>query len=165
LGDFISKDLFGFDFFYASSLGGFTNSLLDLWTSNVSSDHSKSASTSDNLSLESWSFLFEIFEFVALESLLGLFEVFLFILKNSELDDLSSVDLFLKRRSLNLEVLESVDVFRPVFASTLFDVSLDSNAAFKDSFVHDDLFENSSSGSNNLFGFDKSSADFDSVGE
>jgi len=62
--------------------------------------------------------------------------------------------LFLKRRSLNLEVLESVDVFRPVFASTLFDMSLDSNAAFKDSFVHDDLFENSPSGSNNLFGFD-----------
>jgi len=80
LGDFISKDLFGFDFFDASSLGGFTNSPLDLWTSNVSSDHSKSASTSDNLSLESWSFLFEIFEFVTLESLLGLFEVFLFIL-------------------------------------------------------------------------------------
>ena len=165
MSDFISKDRFGLDFSDASFLGGFTYSPLDLWTSNVSSDHSKSASTSDNLSLESWSFLFEIFEFVALESLLGLFEVFLLILQNSELDDLSSVDLFLKRRSLNLEVLESVDVSRPVSESTLFDMSSDSNAAFKDSFVHDDLFENSSSGSNNLFGFDKSSADFDSVGE
>jgi hypothetical protein len=44
-------------------------------------------------------------------------------------------------------------------------MSSDSNAAFEDSFIDNNSLEDSSSGSNHLFGFDKSSTDSDSAGK
>jgi hypothetical protein len=81
-----------------------------MWTIQVLSDQSKSASTSDNLSLESWSSSFEISQLVVLESSVSLIVVFLATLHDSQLDDPSSVDLSLKNRSLSLKILESINV-------------------------------------------------------